>query len=445
MSMVRLDAIRECFEGVIPAVIATADADGMPNVSYLTQVQYVDPQHIALSYQFFNKTRSNILGSRKARLMVISPLTAAQYQLTLEFLRTETSGSLFESMKAKLAGIASHVGMNGVFQLLGSDVYRVTEMQCLQGAQLPPPLPTLNRLAELRSCAERLRECRDLDGLFDETLRCLGQKFGISNAVILMHDAPSASLYTVASHGYPESGIGSEIALGEGVIGVAARERTPIRISHMTSEYGYGRAIREELRGSDMGDALALEIPLPGLPESRSQMAVPILGCDRLMGVLYVESPQDLRFTYDDEDALVTLAAQLAMAMHIMQGQEAEAAQPTPAVAQPPGGTPLQVRRFAVSDSLFFGEDYLIKGVAGRVLWCLMQDYAQQGRSTFSNRELRIDPRLRLPDVNDNLEARLVLLARRLAERDAGVALERTGRGQFRLNVRRPLQLVEVS
>jgi adenylate cyclase len=74
-----------------------------------------------------------------------------------------------------------------------------------------------------------------------------------------------------------------------------------------------------------------------------------------------------------------------------------------------------------------------------------MQDYAQQGRSTFSNRELRIDPRLRLPDVNDNLEARLVLLARRLAERDAGVALEKTGRGQFRLNVQRPLQLVEMN
>ncbi|MGB9992452.1 GAF domain-containing protein [Massilia sp. SM-13] len=445
MSAVRLDAIRECFEGLIPAVIATADASGMPNVSYLTQVQYVDPQHIALSYQFFNKTRSNILTSRKARLMVISPLTAAQYQLTLEFLRTETSGSLFESMKAKLAGIASHVGMSGVFQLLGSDVYRVTEMQCVQGAQVPPPLSTLNRLAELRSSSERLRECRDLAGLFDEMLRCLDEKFGIPNAVILMYDAPSASLYTVASHGYPESGIGSEIALGEGVIGVAARERTPIRISHMTSEYGYGRAVREAWRGSPMADALAQEIPLPGLPESRSQMAVPILGCDRLMGVLYVESPQDLRFTYDDEDALVTLAAQLAMAMHIMQGQEAEAVQPAPAVQAPLQGAPLLVRRFAASDSVFFGEDYLIKGVAGRVLWCLMQDFAQQGRSSFSNRELRIDPRLRLPDVNDNLEARLVLLARRLAERDAGVALEKTGRGQFRLNVQRPLQLVEVA
>ncbi|UGQ46927.1 GAF domain-containing protein [Massilia endophytica] len=439
MSRVRLDTIRECFEGVIPAIIGTADADGMPNVSYLTQVQYIDPQHIALSYQFFNKTRANILGSRQARLMVISPLTAAQYLLTLEFLRTETSGSLFESMKAKLSGIASQVGMSGVFQLLGSDVYRVTDMVCLQGAQLPAPPPPLNRLAELRNSAERLRECRELDRLFDETLNCLNEKFGIAHAMLLMHEAP-ARLYTVASRGYAESGVGSEIALGEGVIGVAARERTPIRISHMTSEYGYSRAIR-----SQTADAQALEIPLPGLAESRSQMAVPILGCSRLMGILYVESPQDLRFTYDDEDALVTLCAQLAMQMHILQEAEPETAQQPPVPAPAPEGAPLLVRHFTGNDSVFFGDDYLIKGVAGAVLWRLVQDYVQQGRSSFSNRELRLDARLRLPDVNDNLEARLVLLARRLAERGAGIAIEKTGRGHFRLDVQRPLQLQEVA
>ena len=54
---------------------------------------------------------------------------------------------------------------------------------------------------------------------------------------------------------------------------------------------------------------------LPGLAEPHSQLAVPIGHGGRLLGVLFVESLQDLRFTYDDEDALVGVAAHLAVAM----------------------------------------------------------------------------------------------------------------------------------
>jgi adenylate cyclase len=91
-----------------------------------------------------------------------------------------------------------------------------------------------------------------------------------------MLDEPGARLYTVASRRYEESGVGAEIPLGQGVIGVAARERTPIRIGHMNAEYSYSRAIRESAAGSDWAGALDTEIPLPGLQESRSQLAVPI-------------------------------------------------------------------------------------------------------------------------------------------------------------------------
>jgi adenylate cyclase len=35
---VGLDRLSACFEGVIPSVVATAAADGTPNVSYLSHV-----------------------------------------------------------------------------------------------------------------------------------------------------------------------------------------------------------------------------------------------------------------------------------------------------------------------------------------------------------------------------------------------------------------------
>jgi len=444
---IALSNIRRCFEGAVPSVIATCAPDGTPNAAYLSQVHYVDDGHVALSYQFFNKTRQNILANPRAVVQVIDPLNAAHFRLHLEYLRTETEGPLFENMKAKLAGIASHTGMSKVFRLLGSDIYRVHEVECVPGGVPAPGTPQPQRLPNLRACLARLADCADLAQLFDTVLESLEQYCHFHHAMLLMFDGTHSRLYTVASRGYAESGVGSEIGLGEGIIGVAARERTPIRIGYAAREYQYSRALREGFANSTEGKALETAIPFPGLAETGSQLAVPVTLGARLLGVLYVESPQELRFTYEDEDALVILAGQLALAIELLTHsaeQHAEAASltaPVPMVA----GAPIAIRHFDADHSVFIDNDYLIKGVAGAIFWKLVRDYTDSGRSEFTNRELRLDPALKLPDITDNLEARLILLQRRLTERCPFLAIEKTGRGRFRLVVGRPLQLAEVS
>jgi adenylate cyclase len=437
MSAATLGAIRACLEGVIPAVVATCSAEGVPNATYVSQMQYVDARHVALSFQFFNKTRENILANPQATALVIDPVVGDSYRLELLYLRTETEGALFQNMKAKLAGIASHTGMTGVFRLLGADVYRVLSVQRVPGPALPRPAPQRNLLNALRGASIKVTESCDLASLLDHALAVLALEFDISHALLLVADELGKRLYTVASRGYPATGVGSEIAFGEGVIGVAAQYRTPIRINHMTLEYVYGRAAQAE--------PAETEIPFPGLAEPHSQLAVPILAAGRLLGVLCVESPQDLRFSYDDEDALVVLCSQLGLAMHALQ-QGSEAAPdvaPPAAGGRSPRAPALEVRRYRANDSVFVGGDYLIKGVAGAILWKLLRQQADTGRCDFSNRELRVAPDLRLPEVADNLEARLILLQRRLAERCPQIAIEKTGRGQFRLRLSAPLRLVE--
>jgi adenylate cyclase len=440
-----LGMLRRCFEGAVPSAIATCAPDGTPNVAYLSQVHYVDEQHVALTYQFFNTTRKNILVNPHATVQVVDPDTATHYRLRLEYLRTETAGPLFENMKAKLAGIASHTGMSKVFRLMGSDIYRVLGIEQVAGGIAAATATRPHLLAGLRACLARLADCRDLAHLFDDALQGLAQHCDIQHAMLLMHDEARRRLYTVATRGYAQSGVGSEIALGEGIIGVAARERTPIRIGHAAQEYLYSRATRQGFENSKDSDALEMEIPFPGLPESSSQLAVPLTLGRRLLGVLYVESPQDMRFTYEDEDALMVLASQLALAMQLLSEtaehhDEVAVEAPQPAAVR---GAPLTIRHFAADHSVFIDNDYLIKGVAGAIFWKLVRDHVDSGRTEFSNRELRLDPALRLPDISDNLEARLILLQRRLSERNAAVAIEKTGRGRFRLNVSRPLQLVE--
>jgi predicted pyridoxine 5'-phosphate oxidase superfamily flavin-nucleotide-binding protein len=442
-----LYSIRPCLEGAVPAVIATCARDGTPNVSYISEVHYVDPRHVALSYQFFSKTRQNVLENPRATVIVIHPDTAAQYKLSVHYLRTEDSGPLFECMKAKLAGIASHTGMTGVFRLRGSDVYRVESITEVCRTPLVPTVTGGDSLALLRSAIARLSAAPDLARLLDSLLDSLREVFGIEHSMVLMRDPAGERLYTVESRGYPESGIGAEIRLGDGVIGTAARSRTPIRISHATSEFGYGRAMREDARSRGLTAGIEQEIPFPGLPGSQSQIAVPILSGERLLGVLFAESVETGRFGYDEEDALVVLASHVGTVAAMLEDDEEcpEDAATSPQDAAEPQGAAVRIRRYAENDSIFVGEQYLIKGVAGAILWKLVRSYVEEGRTEHSNRELRLDPAIRLPDLSENLEARLILLQRRLEERCPGLRIEKTGRGRFRFNVNRPLTLSEVA
>jgi GAF domain-containing protein len=439
-----LPEVRDCLDGAVPSAVATCAADGTPNVSTVSHVQYVDDSHVALSYQFFSKTRENVLATRRVLAQLVHPQTAAGYRLRLEYLRTETEGPLFEKMKARLAGIASHTGMSGVFKLRGSDVYRVEAIEAVPGRVLPA-LPRPNLLPLLRECAERFSLSGDLGTLVDSALAMLDKVFGIRHAMLLMLDGTGERLFTVASRGYDASGVGSEIAVGCGVIGVAAAQRTPIRITHMSAEYSYGNAVRESAQREGLAALIETAIPFPGLADSRSQLAVPIAVGGRVLGVLYVESPHDLRFGYDDEDALVAFAAPLGLAiLHLQHSAEALEEAPAPAkAAAPAGGRAVEIRHYGADHSVFIGDDYLIKGVAGAIFVRLAREYAEKGRTEFTNRELRRDPALPLPELGDNLEARLILLQRRLAERCSFLRIEKTGRGRFRLVAERGFRLTE--
>lgn len=444
MKAPRLGDIRPCLEGAIPSVMATCAADGMPNVAYISQVYYVDEAHVALSFQFFNKTRQNILANPRATVLVLHPVTAAFFRLHIRYLRTETEGPLFERMKAQLAGIASHTGMEGVFRLLGSDVYAVEQVEAVEGDPLPAPPPRSGMLAAVRSCSERLSRCTSLDDALNAVMAVLTDFMGAKHAMVLMLDRPARRLYTVASCGYPTSGVGSEIGIGEGVIGVAARELTPVRINHMTNASLYSQAMRSSFEANVPDLEAVTEIPYPGLAEPHSQLAVPVISAGRLQGVVFVESPHDLQFGFEDEDMLVAMAGHLGATIDLMQASTDAPETAPPAVAgRPAAGQPLQLRHFASNDSVFLGDSYLIKGVAGAILWKLLRDHVQSGRTEFSNRELRLDPAIRLPDVTDNLEARLVLLRRRLAEHGTDLRIDKSGRGRFRLVLQRPVELTE--
>lgn len=455
------DLPQRCFQGVMPAVIATCDPQGVPNVTYLSQVFFVDDGRVALSCQFFNKTKQNVLANPYANVELYDPLTLDGFRLGLRYDHAETEGPLFDRMALRVEAIASHTGMRGIFRLLSSDVYHVVAIERIEGLLQPPTLDSFDEpsavrgseLAGLQLVSQRICRATDLDGLLNSVLEALEAAVGFEHTMVLLPDETGERLFAIASRGYGQTGIGAEVGMGEGLIGTVARERCILRVAGVGAELRYGRAIRTSVHRSAGARALGPEIPLPGLVDAQSQMALPLVAGDRLVGVLAVESRASSVFEEWHEAFLEIIANQVAVAIEgiIHRDRESsDAGEPVTATAPVVGGSVAagparRIKFYPADDCVFVNDEYLVRNVPGKILWKLLCEYRATGRTEFCNRELRLDPSLGLPALRDNLESRLVLLRKRLEQKCPELAIVPCGRGRFRLQVAGAVELVEAT
>ena len=313
--MIALRDIRAALESHLPSVVATCSADGAPNATFISEIFFVDDEHVALSFQFLNKTRKNILSNPQAIAHVIDVYSGTTFNLQMEFRRTEIEGALFEAMKARLAGIAAHTGMAGVFRLLGADVYRVASIERIDGPLAVAPDRHAEQRGHLNDILQKIRDAKEQSTLLEQLLRDIDLYLAIPHSIIVLHDHARGVLTAAASRGYDEPGIGAEIQFGAGVIGIAAQQRRAIRIDHMTVDYAYGKSMRESVLHEGSPPHAEAAIPFPELATPRSQLAVPIVAGDKLLGVLAVASPKDGRFDFEDEDLLSIIGAHLGAAI----------------------------------------------------------------------------------------------------------------------------------
>jgi hypothetical protein len=313
----------------------------------------------------------------------------------------------------------------------------------------------------MQGLAERIHRAGTLEQLLDEILAGLEDSFGFTHSMILLPSDDERVLVTIASRGYGDSGIGAEVrvGVGEGILGMVAEARKPIRISGLLREMVYAAAVRERIRAQGLY-AEDRRIALPGLPHPESQLGVPLLVRGDLVGVLLIESETPYRFHEQDKASIELLGSYLAIAIQHMQLQErAEAgpdapAAPTPAATVPvsaaPGPGPAAAQRpsraveyYQADECLLIDGDYVIRSLPAKILWKLLLAHKHEGRVEFSNRELRLDKSLKLPEWRDNLESRLLLLRRRLEQKHQGIRLIPTSRGRFALDVQCDVELRE--
>jgi hypothetical protein len=274
--------------------------------------------------------------------------------------------------------------------------------------------------------------------------------------MILVPGEEAGVLVTIATRGYEQNGAGAEVRYGEGIAGLVAEARKPIRIAGLMRGMLYAYAMHNA-HGQDPARARR-QIPVPGLANPESQLGIPLLVRGELVGVLCLESEVRYRFHEEDKASIELLGNYLAIAIQNLQMQEAAseagAIEGTTAAAAehcaPVPGVAIQAtqkrQRFAVvyyesEECILLDGEYLIRSLPAKILWRLLTIYDKTGRCEFTNRELRLDKSLNLPEWKDNLESRLILLRRRLEQKCPDLRLTPSGRGRFRLDIDGDLEL----
>lgn len=149
--------------------------------------------------------------------------------------------------------------------------------------------------------ARQLNNVQELEEIFAQVVQLTQETFGFHPVSIFLIDQEAGGLVLQASSDEQLSAAGILLPVGQGLIGRAVAEQQTV----------IGNNIGEDGRFISQIDAF----PFSHVPETRAEMAVPLLVNGEVLGVLDVQSPSLGVFAMADKSTLEALAAEVAIAI----------------------------------------------------------------------------------------------------------------------------------
>ncbi|HZW91491.1 MAG TPA: sensor domain-containing diguanylate cyclase [Candidatus Eremiobacteraceae bacterium] len=175
----------------------------------------------------------------------------------------------------------------------------------------------MNKIAVLYDAGQAVLSTFDLDEVLQRILAIARDYFHLRNVAIALLDKPSQQLYIRSQIGWDEGQDKIRVPLGQGITGAAALKKQPVYAPDVTKDPRYFCSAKS----------------------TRSELAIPLMVRDEVVGVLDCQSDREDHFDSETIDLLTLFSTQASIALqnarlYSLEQQRARQLQAINAIAQ---------------------------------------------------------------------------------------------------------------
>src|SRR5580765_6767322 len=146
----------------------------------------------------------------------------------------------------------------------------------------------MQRIAILYDASQAVLSTFDLDEVLNQILNIARDYFHLQNVAILLLDKETNELYVRSQIGWDEGQDAARVPVGTGITGTAAKQKRPIYAPDVTKDFRY----------------------IVSAKSTRSELAIPLMVRDEVVGVLDCQSAMAERFDAETTDLLTLFSTQ---------------------------------------------------------------------------------------------------------------------------------------
>jgi len=151
----------------------------------------------------------------------------------------------------------------------------------------------MQRVAILYDASQAILSTFDLDEVLNQVLAIVRDYFHLQSGSIMLLDEASQRLVVRAHFGEMPASSSLSVPFGKGIVGTAAKARRPIYSPDVATDPRY----------------------IPGIPTTRSELAIPLMVRDEVVGVLDCQSNLPAYFDNETVDLLTLFATQASIGL----------------------------------------------------------------------------------------------------------------------------------